>query len=306
MRFRTTCLWLCLPIWSASVENGGCSAPTAAVASSAQTDGSAAFPADEAGSSDVVGAYALDGSACAPGDVSSFVPVYKPSPRYADACTPDQLAAVIRDCFDPATDSQSACDVWGRASGNQACLNCWSGPVTTSTWAPYLYVDSEGETTYVNVSGCVVLADPSQLPCAETIQNDFACDLDACEENCPIPTDGSASYAVAALENCFDSADMGGGCSVYSAGAAGAQACRATLAASGPAAFCFDAEKGGPQALLQYFTLACGAAPPVDGGEAGPDAGAVSPSEAGDSNVAGADASADGTDASADGGSDAP
>jgi hypothetical protein len=239
-----------------------------------------------------------EAGACAAGSVSTFVPVYKPTPPYAGACTADQLDAVMRDCFDPTTDSQAACDAWGNDSRNRDCRSCWSGPVagvpSTTTWAPYVFVDNPGQTTYVNVSGCIVLTAPSELPCAQTIQNDFACELDACEGNCPVPTEGNATRAVAELESCFASANVGG-CSVY---AAGAKACRKSTA-TGPSAFCFDAEKEEPDALHEYFTLACGVAPAGDDAGLPSDAG-MSGNEAGDDAGDGVDASA-GADASADG-----
>jgi hypothetical protein len=158
------------------------------------------------------------------------------------------------------------------------------------TSAPYGYIKNPGQTTYINVSGCIVLAAPNELPCAQAIQNDFACELDACEATCPVPASGSTTNAVMALESCFESANMGGGCAVYAKGAAGAMgatACAARLAASGPAAFCFDAEMEEPEALLEYFTLACGAPPPGDGGEAGGlDAASASPEAGGASDAA--------------------
>jgi hypothetical protein len=268
------------------IGGGGCSAPTTAgVSPVPPSDAGARFPGVDAASSSDAGVALVDASACAPGNVSSFVPVYKPSPRYADACTTDQLATVIRDCFDSATDSQRACDAWGANSRNRDCFECWSGPITsatsdaaaTTTWAPYGFVKNPGQTTYVNVSGCIVLAAPNELPCAQAIQNDFACELDACEATCPVPASGSTTSAMTALEGCFESANEGSGCAVYAKGAAGAMgatACAARLAASGPAAFCFDAEMEEPQALLEYFTLACGAPPPEDGGEGGEAGGA--------------------------------
>jgi len=291
-----TYVGLCLVI-----GGGGCSAPTAGPFPPPPSDAGARFPGVDAASSSDAGGVLVDASTCAPGNVSSFVPVYKPSPRYADACTTDQLAAVIRDCFDPATDSQPSCDAWGANSRNRDCFECWSGPITsatsdaaaTTTWAPYAYIKNPGQTTYVNVSGCIVLAAPNELPCAQAIQNDFACELDACEATCPVPASGSTTSAVTALETCFQSANMGGGCAVYDKGAAGAMgatACAARLAASGPAAFCFNAEMEEPQALLEYFTLACGAPPPEDGGEGEPEGGFAAPEAGGASDAAGGDA----------------
>jgi hypothetical protein len=227
--------------------------------------------------------------------------VYKPTPPYAGACTADQLASVIGDCFDPSTDSQSACDAWEGDSRNSACRGCWSGPIAgtpAATWAPYVFLDNPGQTTYVNVSGCIVLADPSELSCAQTIQNDFACELAACEASCPVPIAGSTTNAVIELENCFKSVDLGG-CSMYATGATGATACRETLAANGPSVFCFEAEQGEPQALLAYFTLACGVAPPADSdAETQPDGG---PPLA-DAGVSADTESDAGTDAVSDGG----
>jgi hypothetical protein len=257
--------------------------------------GSGVPPGLDAGVSGDAGSPSIDASACAPGSVSTFVPVYKPTAPYAGACTADQLDAVMRDCFDPSTNSQRACDAWSSDSGNHDCRSCWSGPVASvpqvTTWAPYVFVANPGQTTYVNVSGCIVLADPTELPCAQTIQNDFACELDACEGNCPVPVAGSSANAVRALDGCFAAANVGG-CSVY---AEGAKACRKS-AAGGASGFCFDAETGDSQALLEYFTLACGVAPAIDAGAGPPDAG--NPGlDGGDDRDASVDARDDDTDA---------
>jgi hypothetical protein len=306
MRFRT-CLALWLSVSSASLGSNGCAASGSS--GFGIGDGGTYFTGDSGSSGDASLAL-YDGSACAPGSVATFLPAYNPSSSYADACTADQLAAVIHDCFDPSTDSQAACDAWESDSRNHACLACWSGPIVAmpsgvtappaSTWAPYLYVDSPGQTTYVNVSGCIVLADPSQLNCAQDIQYDFSCDLLACEANCPVPTAGSFVSAEVALEACFESANRpaGGGCSMYATAAA---ACRETLGSSGSAAFCFDAEQEQPQALLQYFTLACGAAPPAEDAGSVTDAGEPSPEAA----LTAADAEAEASlDSSSDSSSD--
>ncbi len=275
MRFHA-CVVSSLVLYLAAVAglgSGGCSVPTGAASFGSSDGGDGGLFGTDASASRDAGTAPVDATSCAPGSVSTFVPVYKPTPRYADKCTAKQLETVVDDCFDPATDSQSACNAWASDARNSACRGCWSGPAesmssstdtgSTTTWTPYIFVANPGQTTYVNVSGCIALADPSELPCAQTIQNDFACELDACGASCPVPISGSTANAMNALEACFVSADMGG-CSIY---ATEAKACRKTVAADSAAAFCLDAEKEDPDALLEYFTLACGEAPP--GGDAG-------------------------------------
>jgi hypothetical protein len=195
---------------------------------------------------------------CLPGDVSHFLPTYTPpvGPNVG-ACTSIQLEALVTDCF-AAFASSATCDPWENDPANAACLGCWSGAATASRWAPYLYVNSPGETDYLNVAGCVALADPGALSCARSLEAALECDFAACLQACPIPTTSTLAglqMAQAALDECYDRADQGG-CKTF---VDEATACAAPLQDGGAASFCFLASRQTPS-LLQFFTLACGGA----------------------------------------------
>jgi hypothetical protein len=154
-------------------------------------------------------------------------------------------------------------------------------------WAPFVFALNPGESNYINIGGCVELADPSQDSCAKMIQAQLACELAACLANCPVPapSDGGTvdkttyDNALKALNGCYNVADCAdppgctiGGCQTFANAAA---QCASPLMAGGPTAFCFQAGSD-PMALKQLFTLACGggsipdaAPPPTDAGSGG-------------------------------------
>ncbi len=202
--------------------------------------------------------------ACGPADVSAFVPVWDP-PVGPDegACTDAQLAGLITACF-AAFATSANCTAWEDEPANLGCLGCWSGPETASRWAPYLYVNNPGETDYLNIAGCVALADPSNLVCAESLQAALQCEFAACLGPCPVPNNATPDQTAAAeqaLTSCYDRSDKGGCEALVNA----ASACAEGLEDGGPAAFCFRAGQQ-TSALNQFFTLACGGVV-LDGGK---------------------------------------
>jgi hypothetical protein len=202
---------------------------------------------------------------CSPADVSSFTPTWKPPVGpYTGACTSVQLDKLITSCFDTSS-TQAMCDTWVQNAANAACLTCWLGPMKADHWAPIVYTNNPGETDYVNFPGCVELADPQLIACAQAIEANITCDLQACLSNCPVPQDPAStmrSASITALNACFGVADLSG-CTTFSDPA---NKCVGTLD-GGTASFCLSASKD-PMALRQFFGLACGAAPtgPPDAG----------------------------------------
>ncbi len=217
---------------------------------------------------------------CGPSDVSMLMPSWKPpvGPN-AGACSDAQLTSLVASCFTK-TSSFAMCNAWLHDPNNQTCFGCWQGPVSAAMWAPFVYARTPGETDYVNIGGCVALADPAQLACGQAIQAEFECEMQACLNACPIPAEPSPSAdggeggapdagtfdaavvegAVQNLYACFNYVDQTG-CSRYVQAVA---ACAPALEDAGPAAFCFVANND-TNALKQLFTLACGGAP-ADGG----------------------------------------
>ncbi len=184
-------------------------------------------------------------------------------------CTDTQLNDLIAACFDSQQASAAACGAWEHDPANQACAACWLGPVTaTKSWAPFLYADNPGETDYINIGGCVALADPSNVTCGKAVQAELQCELKACLQQCTVPAfsadAGNASRvedASSALYACYSAADQGG-CQSY---ASAASACAAGIEDGGTSAFCFAANKDSGS-LLQLFQLACGTVQVADGG----------------------------------------
>ena len=193
---------------------------------------------------------------CGPDDAATFTPVWNPPVGpHEGACTTAQLASLVAACF-AAFATVDNCTAWEDEPANLKCLGCWAGPTTASRWAPYLYAKNPGESDYLNVSGCVALADPAAVPCAKKLEAALECELAVCLPSCPVPNAASpdeTATAEEALGGCYDRVDEGR-CSAY---ASAASACAPALEGAGPAAFCFAAS-GNTNALLDFFTLACG------------------------------------------------
>jgi hypothetical protein len=202
--------------------------------------------------------------ACGPADASAFEPTWDPPVGpHEGACTDAQLEGLISACFAAFATTEN-CTAWEEEPTNLRCLGCWSGPVTARTWAPYLYVNNPGETDYVNVAGCVALADPVALACARSLEAALQCEFAACLGPCPVPNGGTPDQIAAAeqaLSDCYDRADE----SVCKTLVDEGTQCGQPLEDAGPASFCFLTGRS-TSALLQLFSLACGGAP-TDGGK---------------------------------------
>jgi len=214
---------------------------------------------------------------CAPGALASFEPhFYGNVGPYAGACSDAQLDTMVAACF-AASATKPACDSWVDDTANAGCLACWAGPTdgmggaTVTSWAPVLYTTNGGQAVVINEGGCIALADPSALMCAQNTEYAFECDFAACESACPIPAMGDDTAMMTATNDLFDCFTVAesGGCASY---AAQASTCESSLM-NGPAGFCYTAAMV-PDDLLKYLRLACGArpqdaglpVPPEDGG----------------------------------------
>jgi hypothetical protein len=203
-------------------------------------------------------------STCAPGSLADFKPTdHGQIGPYANQCTVTQLTDVVADCFAPSA-TMPACDSWVNDMSNNGCLACWAGNVTAANWAPVLYVDNPGQSTYDNVAGCFALSDPTQAACAKTNEYAFECAIAACETSCPVPVMGEdMQSAIDAFTQCFGAAACGE-CASYTNPA---QDCgSAILSGGGPAAYCTDINMNSAD-FLKYAILACGP-PPSDAGAA--------------------------------------
>jgi hypothetical protein len=259
----------CLPVaWLVVVaEVLGCGAPSVAappgVDAGALPDGG---PPSDAGAYDAAKA-ALDAS-CTPGSLTSFMPAYNlPSGPFKGVCSASQLEDALSLCFGSGAKSGGYCDTWVNASKNADCVACALGPWTGSTWPPILYANNGAE-LFLNVGGCIALADPSQLTCAEAYEYDTECELAACQATCPVPTSDDSPF-----KSCVNAADGdAGACSSYAGKKASCAADLESNTNTSPASFCVD--NGGlasdTDALLRYLTLACGTGPMEEAGSPPP------------------------------------
>jgi hypothetical protein len=253
-----------------------CSAPTADLPTAVFDSGAldAAFASDAIATLDARGTFPDEGG-CKPSN-AQFSPVYEPpTAAYPGACSLDQMTSLVAACFGDHK-TVSACNAWIGMADNAGCLGCWATPVSATSWGPIVYSTSseKGQAIFVNVGGCIALADPSQLSCAKDVEYSLECVLSACADACPIPESGDTTTAMSELEACIQAAEKGG-CSEYSKPA---EACTKTLSksnpADAPASFCASAGTDSRD-LLEYLVLACGT--PVTSADAGspapPDAG---------------------------------
>jgi hypothetical protein len=247
----------------------GCGAPSVSTSPGGGAD-AGPLPAVDAGVYDAP-RVVLEAS-CTPGSIASFTPAYNlPVGPYTGACSPPQLEKAVSLCFGSMAQSGKNCDGWVNDTDNSGCVACALGPLTASTWSPILYAD-DGAELFLNVGGCVALADPSQLTCAEAFEYVTECEIAACQAACPIPTSTNRT-----LQSCVQAADGDAGvCASYAQKASSCKAALQSDTSTSPASFCVD--NGGlamdTDALLRYLTLACGAAPAIDAGTVPPiDAG---------------------------------
>jgi hypothetical protein len=135
-------------------------------------------------------------------------------------------------------------------------------PKPTSSWGPTIHTNNPGQSNWLNVGGCVGVADPDGgQDCATALTNAFECEYFACiaVPGCSVPVyPASAEPRLKALQGCFAAAGSGV-CSSYAdkAKSACASYTDASGADAGPAAFCFNAATDST-ALTTMLTQACG------------------------------------------------
>jgi hypothetical protein len=264
---------ICLPALAlaALAQGMGCGVPTL-TGGAAMDAGVDTRPVEDAGPFDSGrlemyqdGESPDAGGPCSPVSLASFTPVYNlPVGPFAGACTEDQIRGALGDCMRALSGTggdkkaKETCLGWITGRDNATCAACLAGPVTAETWSPLL-LTSSGEPT-VNVAGCIALADPLALECAQSFEYELECDVKACVDACPIAPDDDET----AFLNCKDQANdlsvgdggAGGGCSMFYSQA---QSCRANLGDAGsPANFCLGT---GVADLTRYLMLACGPSP---------------------------------------------
>jgi hypothetical protein len=250
------------------------------VACSSSTSGapSLAEPQDSGPSqSDAVsdaGTPAEDVGPCEPGSVSGFAPT-PVAPLVQAACSDtNDIPQFVADCYSDAGTEQS-CVSWQLLPANficnAQCLNTsysetnvspgGSVPKPQPSWGPTVAVYNPGESDWLNVGGCVGVADTSQegQACATALTNSFECEYYACASvrGCSVPVyPAPAQPVLKALQMCFAAAGSGV-CASFTSAVNGACALNGDAGDAGPAAFCFKAASDNG-ALTTMLTQECG------------------------------------------------
>jgi hypothetical protein len=155
-----------------------------------------------------------DGSACYPGDLTKFTSTWVPpvaGAPYANQCTEQQITDAYTNCFGPGA-TISGCMQWEGA--NAGCLHCMVTDSTAPRWGPVIFfLNGPNQLTALNIGGCIDLAEPCNLSCAEATLADLECVFAAC-------THSSSPCATASnsdVESCIGAADSTCGCMAYHA-----------------------------------------------------------------------------------------
>lgn len=189
---------------AALLPTGGCGA----VSTDVGVVGAGAY--DASISDDAPTGLPADASSCHPGSVVTFVPNgYRAADVRTGACTDAQISAYFDACFGSHS-SSAACSAFGRdASADATCAACILTSDSGSRYGPLV---ASGALVRANVAGCIELTEPRLLSCAKTVQAESACELAACQANCPVADDDPSSRL--AYEGCAAVADTAG-CSAY-------------------------------------------------------------------------------------------
>jgi hypothetical protein len=197
-------------VWAAicAVAGSGCAQFPAGSSSAAfvGTDNDAGAKTDAPVTVTPVG---NDASACSPGDVGAFQPdPYHPATAaWQNVCTPAQIGGFYDACLGQNA-TKAICDAFTSDPTATRCAGCILTSDDLTHYGPL--IDHMETFITTNVAGCIELTDPQGLVCARAIQALAACELLACQANCPVEdTATRASY-----DACAAQADQTG-CKTY-------------------------------------------------------------------------------------------
>jgi|HubBroStandDraft_2_1064218.scaffolds.fasta_scaffold16470_3 hypothetical protein len=127
------------------------------------------------------------GTACYPNDETSFSPTWVPPLPRGNRCTATQIGDFYDLCLGPSA-SDSPCGTWTSDSANATCLGCLKTPNTASAYG--VFIQYSGSVVELNEAGCVALAEPCNLKCAQTWLASIECREAACTStDCPEQSD---------------------------------------------------------------------------------------------------------------------
>lgn len=118
-----------------------------------------------------------DGSTCYPQDTTSFSATWvEPIGAHLNVCTSAQISDYYTACWST-TSTTTACNAWIAANGS--CDACLETPSTASRYGA-LVTYSHVNVTYVNVGGCIALAEPCNQNCGALNVGRIQCENAAC------------------------------------------------------------------------------------------------------------------------------
>jgi hypothetical protein len=151
-----------------------------------------------------------EASSCYPHDLTSWTPQWSaPRGPKEGACSGQQIDDYYAACRGPSW-SQPLCSGFGAAPQNSTCMACMETVVGAGRWGAVII---DGQQNWINVPGCIVLAEPCNQPCAEAMTAEVQCYTDACGPACV----GQSYPTVNACET--DSVNACTTCSAFPSGA---------------------------------------------------------------------------------------
>jgi hypothetical protein len=110
------------------------------------------------------------------------VPPYVPALQQINACNAAQIAGYLAACVNTGA-TQAACTAWYQASANAVCAGCINPANTAGAPSNAGAVVTVSGQQYLNIPGCIALADPTNGPaCAGALQPSFECQDVACAD----------------------------------------------------------------------------------------------------------------------------
>ena len=135
-------------------------------------------------------------SSCFPHSETSFSAVWVPPVPRSHPCSSTQIDAFYTACVG-STASGSNCGSWTTSTVNLACRACLETPSSATSYG--VLIAYPGNVVELNEAGCVALAEPCNLPCAETWLASVQCREAACAPTfCPNQSDQIACATQAA------------------------------------------------------------------------------------------------------------
>jgi hypothetical protein len=124
---------------------------------------------------------------CYPHDETTFSPTWVPPLPRGFRCSPMQITDFYDLCLG-ASATGTSCGTWTAEAANATCLGCLKTPSTAPAYG--VFIGFPGDVVELNEAGCVALAEPCNLVCAQTWLASIECREASCTQaNCPAQSD---------------------------------------------------------------------------------------------------------------------